>query len=805
MQLASPTIPVPVRAYLGCMRTLPRDLRLAAHSLLRKPGVTALAVVSLALSIGFSTAAFSVLDAVSLRDLPVARPSELAWISARTRENRADDLTFTEYRALAARSRLFSEIIAQDREAPRVRLPDRDDFPITSNASDNYFDALGVRAAFGDVFHRGRGQDATVVLSHRYWEQAFASDPAILGRSLEVRGVPLRIIGVLPPGFNGASRGIAVDLFVPSQTYYGIMHAANPDDLRYTEYELAGRLRPGVTLEQARIELDGILRQVERDGLAPGPDRHTTIESLAEGGLRSRIVSNAVFLAAIFLLILIAAANLANLRLVDNESHRRETGIRLALGAGRASLARGHLAETLLLAAGGTAAGLLLAAWLIRAAAALLYAGKRYVDFNIRLDARTFAFSSAALIAVALTGALIPLADAWKRRISPALSGTRVTGTSRWLAALVIVQMALVTGVTCSAGLLWRSLQNIAAIRPAMDPDRPLLLVRGFFAANGDPGAVASTVSTVPGVARVAWARRALLSGSGGGASVPVQMPGQPKLSFRYDQVSPNYFETTGAHILSGRGFTESDGPAATRVVMVNSAFVRRFLAGRDPIGVWVTTGGKPRQIVGVVEDGPTIHLREVIEPYLYFPFAQMPTGDITLFVETRRDPSALAAAVRAQIRAAGQGFTITDGLSMREHMRGARSSEQLASAVTGALAAVGLLLAAAGLFGVSLFAVSRRIPEFGVRVAMGATPANLASQVFREAAVHTALAIPLGWGLAFTARHALEKMLYGIAPDDPSTFFAASILVGAVGCAAALYPAIRASRIDPVTALRQD
>jgi predicted permease len=785
-----------------------RDLRMAVRALARKPGVTALAVASLGLAIGFSTAAFSILDAWSLRDLPVRKPRSLAWIYALTREQRPDDLSWVEYEALASRAHSFTAILAQDRRGPRVKLPDRDDFPITAGVSDNYFDLLGVTAVMGDVFHAGQGRDQTVVLSHRYWTQALASDPAIIGRSLAVGPGILKVIGVLPPGFTGANRGIAVDLFVPSQTFVGSIQMSTAN-AAWPEYELLGRLRPGVTPDQARSEANAILRQVDKDGRAPAPDRKAGVETFTQSSLAAKIESNAVLLGIVVLLLLIAGANLANLRLVDNERRRREDGIRLALGAGRGVLARQHFAETLLLSAAGTASGLLLAAWVVRAAPALLYAGQRFTDYNIRLDIRSFAFSSAALLLVAVIGTLIPWSDAWKRRLIPALQGSRTTGSSRWLTALVVSQMALVTGVTCSAGLLWRSLENVSAIRPAMDPDRRLLMVRGFWddshATDTRTQTLADRLSGLPGVERVAFARRALLSDSLGGATVGIEMSGQPKFQFRYNQISPNYLAATGARLLNGRPFGASDGPGAAPVVLVNSAFVRRFLSGREPLGTWVRVGGKDRQIVGIVEDGPTIHLREPLEPYLYFPFAQMPTNELTVFVESGKDPSLLADTVRSFIRGDTKAFTILDEITMRQHMRAARSDEQLASEVTGALAAVGLALAAAGLFGVSLFAVARRTPEFGVRVAMGATPSMLLRQVLREAGRRIAIAIPLGWALAFAGRHALQKLLYGVAPDDPWTFLLASILVGAVGCVAALHPAIRAARIDPMTALRHE
>ncbi len=787
---------------------LVRDFRTALRALARKPGVTALAVASLTLAIGFSTAAFSVLDAYSFRDLPVRQPKELQWIYVNTREHRPDGLSWREYEGLAARSRTFSEVVAQCRMGPAVKLPDRQDFPISAIVSDNYFDVLGVKAAKGAVFHTGKGQDGVVVLADRYWRQMLGGDPKIIGRSLEVgRGV-LRVSGVLPPGFAGASRGIAVDLFLPSQAWFGSVAGGNPD-ARDGEYETLGRLRPGASMGAARAELDGILRQLERDGLAAGPDRKVALEDFTDKNLLAKVKSYAIFLAAMVLLILIAAANLANLRLVDNEGRRRETAVRLALGAGTRNLAAQHFAEAILLGVAGTALGLMLASWLIRVAGAMLYAGKSYLDYGIALDRRTFGFSAGALAVVALVGAAIPLLDAWKRQIAPALQGSRIVGSSRWLSALVVTQMALVTAATCSAGLLWRSLQNVSAIRPAMDPDRKMLMVTGFWRLPAGQTTQRAEVlgaglTGLPGVEQVAWARRALLSGSGGGATVTAELTGQPKLRFRMNQVSPGYFAATGARIVSGRGFTAFDGPDATPVVMVNAAFVRRF-AGEHAVGEWITVAGKSRQIVGVVEDGPTIHLRETIEPYFYFPLAQLPAGNITGFIQTRQNPAELAALVRRTARSVDPGFTLLGITTMAQHMRGARSSELLAANVTGGLAAVGLLLAAAGLFGVTLFAVARRTPEFGVRVAMGATPGKVARQVLREAGVRIAIALPMGWALAYAGRTAMEKMLYGVTADDPRTFFAASLVVAAVGCAAALHPALRAARVDPMAALRHE
>jgi predicted permease len=789
------------------MGSLFRDVRLGFRTLFRKPGLALLAIASLGLAIGFSSAAFSILDAYGLRELAVRDPRSLAWIYAIGREQRPDQISWIEYQALVTRSRLFSGFLAQDRQGPRVRLPDRDDFPITSGVSDNFFDLLGVRAARGDVFHSGDASDSVVVITDHYWQTTLRADPAIIGRTLPVGSTMLRIIGVLPPGFAGPNRGLRVDLFVPPRTMFGPLKMSRAEAVHGTDFELLGRLRPGVTDEQARAELTAILHQVEAEGRAPAPERKAALEDFTERSLGAKLSSNAVLLAVAVLLVLIAAGNLANLRLVENEGRRQETGIRLALGAGRGALAQQHLAETALLGGFGLAAGIALAAFLLRLAPALFYGGRKYVDFGIHLDLRTFAFSCSALLLVVLIGGMVPLADSWKRSVLPSLAGARTTHASRWLGALVIAQMSLVTAGACSAGLLLRSLQNLSAIRPAMDPDRPILLAHGYWPTQGNRNArvesLGQRIAAAPGVENVAWARRVMLASSGGGAAVDVEMPNEPKYSFRYNQVNPSYFAVTGARVLSGRPFLPSDGPNATPVVMVNAAFVRRFLPNRQPLGQWVKVNGTDHQVVGVVEDGPSIHLREPMAPYLYFAFAQRPSTDVTFFIAAHRDPGGLADTLRPFIRRADADFTALSMVTLREHMRNSRGEEQLAATIAASLAAVGLLLAAAGLLGVTLYAVACRTREFGVRVAMGARPAHLARQVLRQAALRVIIALPLGWALAYAARHALESKLYGVAPDDLATLFLSSAVVAVVAAFAALEPAWRAAHTDPITALR--
>jgi hypothetical protein len=316
---------------------------------------------------------------------------------------------------------------------------------------------------------------------------------------------------------------------------------------------------------------------------------------------------------------------------------------------------------------------------------------------------------------------------------------------------------------------------------------------------------LASEMAALPGVERVAYARRAMLSGSGGGAVTSVELPGPSKHDLFFNQVSPGYFATTGARVLRGRAFNASDTGNATLVVLVNAEFARRFFAGREAVGQWIRAGGRERQIAGIVENGPSNWLKEAPAPFVYYPYAQRPSGEVTFFIETARDPAAMTASVRALVRKSGGALTVREILPYALHMRAARRTEELAATIGGGLAVLGLVLAAAGLFGVTAYAVSRRTREFGVRIALGATGRTLRRQVLEEAALQLAVAAPLGWALAWASRKYIVKYLYGVSATDPWILAAASAVVAGVAFAAALLPAQRAASVDPSITLRYE
>ena len=784
-----------------------RDLAISWRTLLRRPGAALLAIVSLSLAIGFSTAAFSVVDAYYWRSLPVEDPGRLAYAMARDSEGRISEINWAEFQAIAEQGEALAGIAVQDRRGPPVRLPDRLDFPISAGVSNNFFDVVGVQAAMGRVFHSKTAAEGQMVISDHYWRTAFAGDPAICGRTILVGGAALTVIGVLPPGFSGTQRGILVDLFVPEQVMFGALRLDSPAE-RSATFEPIVRLKPGAGLEAARRSMDQALRRVEAAGMAPGPERKALVIAFTKPYLKPEADLGDIFPWVAALVLTIAAANFANLRLVENQVRRRETGIRLALGAGRASLFRQHLTESLLVAGVATGFGFLVADWLLELAPAVLYSGQRYRDYFIRLDARAFAFGAGAMLLVAMAGALIPMRDAWKSGIVPALQAATAPSAPRWLAALVVLQIGLITAFTDSAGLLWRSLHNVAAIRPAMDPDRDMLLIHGSWTGSRDVmldriDGLAKDLSAVPGVVQAAYGRRVMMAGSGGGQRVAFDRPGQPPLTFRFNQVSPNYFAATGARILKGRAFSGADGPDATPVVMVGAAFAQEFFPNGDALNGWVRIDGKARQIVGIVEDGPANDLKEDIEPFLYFPFAQRPSLDFTFFLHTGMDAGRVIAPARERIQKSDSAFLPVDFLTLAQHLRAQRQEEELAADVSGGLALLGIVLAAAGLFGVILSAVRRRLREFGIRVALGATPGTLSRQVLREALRLAAAGVALGGVLCIAFLRLLRTYLYGVKPGSALTFVLAAMAVTLVALLAAAVPARRAAQADPIEALR--
>ncbi len=801
------------------MRTFLQDLRYGIRLLLKSPGFTAVAVASLALGIGVNSAVFSVVDGMFLRPLAVEKPEQLVWIYSRTPESRGLSTSYVEYLDLRDQSDVFSGLVAQSRRGSMLRVNDETEMVLTTVVSANYFSALGVGAALGRTFSpeldSSPEKEPVVILSHSLWQRRFGSDSQMVGKSIQLGDRNCTVVGVMPRSFRGLERIVSTEIWMPATSWVALL-PGNRSELERREvrvFNVLGRLRTGATPEQAQAQLDTIARRLEQS--YPATNKGRRLSAVPEARLAAdRFRSSILLLSIVSLVLLIACANVATLLLAQGESRRREIGVRLALGAGRLRLLRQLLTESLLLSLLGGALGLLLASWLLDLAPALLPPGPLRIE--VRLDQRVGIFTLAASLVTALLFGLAPALQASKTDVAPVLKGEapgrRSPRLSLWN-VLSVGQIALATVLVSGSGLLLRSFLYSQSIDPGFDTRKNMLVVmlgtpqraRALFQELGE------RVAALPGVTRITYARRLLLAGLGGGATRNVSIPGielpggRDAIEIKYNQVADNYFATMGTRLVRGRGIDRRDGPDSLKVVLINEAMVRQFWPTEDPIGRWLRVGRVEYQIVGIVEDGRIIHVHDAPEPFLYFSYAQMPSGEGTLLVETAGDPALLADAVKREMRSVDPKIAIFSMMTMKQHMAMALYTDWIPAAISAGLALLGMLLAAIGLYGVMSYAVNRRTHEFGVRLAMGAERRDVLSLVMRQGLKLALVGVPIGLAGAWAAGRAMSSFIFGVSPGDPLTLAASSVLVVAVALLATQGPARRATKVDPLVALRQE
>ncbi len=801
------------------MRTFLQDLRYGIRLLLKSPGFTTVAVASLALGIGVNSAVFSVVDGMFLRPLAVEKPEQLVWIYSRSPESRGLSTSYVEYLDLRDQTDAFSGLVAQSRRGSMLRVNDETEMVLTTVVSANYFSALGVRAALGRTFSSeldsSPAKDPVAILSYSLWQRRFGNDPQIVGKSIQLSERNCTVVGVMPRSFRGLERMVPPEIWL-STTGWVAINPGNRPELERREvrvFNVLGRLRPGATPEQAQAQLDTIAGRLEQS--YPATNKGRRLSAVSEARLAAdRFRSSLLLLSIVSLVLLIACANVATLLLAQGESRRREIGVRLALGAGRLRLLRQLLTESLLLSLLGAALGWLLASWLLDLAPALLPPGPLRID--VRLDQRVGIFTLVASLVTALLFGLAPALQASKIDVAPVLkgeaTGRRSPRFSLWN-VLSVGQIALATVLVSGSGLLLRSFLYSQSIDPGFDTKKNMLVVmlgtpqraRALFQELGE------RVAALPGVTRTTYARRLLLAGSGGGAvkevSIPgVELPGgREAVEIKYNQVADNYFATMGTRLVRGRSIDRRDGPDSLKVVVINEAMTRQFWPTEDPIGRWLRVGRVEYQIVGIVEDGRIIHVHDAPEPFLYFSFAQMPSGEGTLLVETAGDPALLADAVKREMRSVDPKIAIFSMMTMKQHMAMALYADWIPAAISSGLAVLGMLLAAIGLYGVMSYAVSRRTHEFGIRLAMGAEGRDVLRLVMRQGLKLALVGIPIGLAGALAASRAMSSFIFGISPGDPLTLGASSLVVIAVALLATQAPARRATKVDPLVALRQE
>lgn len=800
--------------------SLLNDLRHGTRVLRGRPVLTAVAGGSIALGIGVGTALFSVADALVLRPLAVAEPGRLVEVFTRSASGHREGLSWPEAREIAAQAPSLAALAVFDRRGTTLRHGDELELLLLQAVSDGYFGALGVRAAIGRVIEAGaeRGLAApAVVISDRLWRSRFGADPSLVGRSIQLNDRPFTVIGVLPPGFRGLERGLVNDVWISLDSwsrFYG--GPASLDQREARHFDVVARLRPGAGLAQATSDL--ALLGSRWATAFPEASRGRTLHAQRAAEVAGRADPLALLLGAGVLLVLaIAAANASTLLVGLADARRTEMGLRQALGASRARIVRQVLAESALLAVSGAAAGLVLAEALVRVAPSLLPPSEIATDYGVGLDHRALAVAVVLAVLATLVGGVVPALRASRIAIAPSLRVTAEAPTPRRLTALptalVALQVALAVVSLNTAGLLLGSFAATRSASRGFDSERNVLVLQIAMGDEvGDLGRWSSALESLreralglPGARNATYVRRLPMAGYGGGAKLPVGLPGGDGTTrdVRYNQVGPGYAETLGPRVRAGRFFAPREHSKTSPVVVVSESFARAFLGAGPAVGRHVLVAGEDHEVVGVVEDAPVLRLHEAPEPFVYLTYARRPSSDVAFLVEMAGDPAGLAPAARALVRETSPGAAVLATTTLRRHMAEARHEDWMLAVLGTGLSTLGVLLALAGLYAAVSLLAARRTREFGVRLSLGARPADVLGLVLRQGLALALAGAVVGLAGALVAAGLVRGFLHGVSPLDPRILAASAAAAVLMGLLASAVPARRALRTDPASVLR--
>jgi putative ABC transport system permease protein len=825
---------------------LGQDLRYAGRLLRRQPGFAAVAVLSLAIGIGANAAIFTMIDAVRLRTLPVARPEELAEITtvsldgARgTFSHWRPSLTNPIWEQIRDRQNAFSGTLAFG--SATFNLADGGEAQPAEGlwVSGGFFDVLGVAPAAGRLFTPAddrRGCAARAVISHRFWQRHFNLDRSVVGRTLRLDSRDVEILGVAAPGFSGLEVGRTFDVAVPICAEPALTGGPTRLDSG-TDWWLIvmGRLAPGVTIDQASARLGGLSPGIFKETLAANYPAVSVPKYLAMtlralpaatgiSSLREQYESPLLLLFALAaVVLLVACANLANLLLARANARQREIAVRLGLGASRRRIVRQLMTESVVLAVLGAAVGLVLARVLGDALVALVDGNQNTIVIALGLNWRVLGFTIGLAAATCLLFGLAPAIRATRDGAGAAIpvSGRGVVGVRHAAGTgrvLVVVQVALSLALVVSALLFTRTLRNLATVDPGFARSGVLMTAVDFRRLQLPPAqrtaykaTVLERLRAIPGVAGAATTSITPVSGDAWGNDVTVARPSGPKtVGTRLNRVSDRYFATTGTPLVAGRDFDQRDTMSSTRVAIVNQAFARGLLEGGAAVGSHFSVEPTPTQprteyeIVGVAADAKYLNLREVVEPVAYFPASQDPRPSSWMLAEVRStiDPSALSSAIVQSVRELNPNVGLSFELLERD-IDHTLLRERLMATLSVFFGSIAAGLAIIGLYAVIAYGVMRRRNEIGVRMALGASGADVARMVLGEAGVLIAIGLAAGLALSLSAAGAAGTLLFGLSPRDPASMTVAAVLLGGVALAASYLPARAASRIEPTVALR--
>lgn len=821
------------------MSELWRDFLYSARSLARTPGLTAVAILMLALGIGANAAIFSILDPLLLRKLPVQNPDSLVflgnaglWNAARSVDyDTAITSELIAYRHYREENRVFSDVLFfTGTEEYNLTRGDEASSVSGETVSANYFSMLGVRPYLGRLIGTQDGNGTTAspvaVLSYAYWQRAFASNQEVIGLTISLENTgwsfdPLqshiyRIIGVAPLSFSGVEVGRNPDLYLP---------APNSGDSP-AFVTIVARLKPGISLAQARASLAPVYQETVRDSKLPAVEKQhdmagLAIEPIAHGLSRVRDkfgLAAQIAMALVGLVLLIACVNVANLLLARGISRRRELTVRMALGAGRWRLIRQMLAEAALLGSGGAIAGLFAANWTTKSLVAALSTKQLPVQLDATLDAHVFAFAAAVLAVTVLLCGLIPAISVTRGDLTCDLkvsgaNAVNAAARSRLGNLLLAAQVTISAIVLVAAGLLLHSLFNLETYDLGFDADQVLAVtLSGKAASPALYDQLLDRAKHLPGVRAAAYS--ALLPLHGEVLGINISVPGYTSRSAAethafFNDVSPGYFGAMRIPLLAGRDFMPQDAAAQPpRVVIINRAMAQYYFAGRDPIGQELALAeGVPRpplRIIGVVADSVYFGIREKPTDVFYLPYGRA-TARTSLVLRASENPAALAGAASGLVHSLDRSVKIESIETMRHQVNESLHEDRLIGLLCGVFAALALALTCIGIYGVLSFQVARRTNEIGIRMAVGARRRDILALVMLRGIQILFAGLAVGFVGAFVVTRAMAHMLFGVSPSDFLTYATVGLVLLLATLAAIYFPARRAMRVDPMVALRYE
>jgi predicted permease len=809
-----------------------RDLRFALRLLLKNPGFTSVAVLSLALGIGANTTVFCWIQTMLLRPIPgVARPEQIVVLTTTHGATQWDTVSLPDLKDYAGLTNVFAGVIGSQITPACLTVNGKPEWIFGQITTANYFAMLGVKPLLGRTFIAEEdlkpGGAPVLVLSEGFWRRRFASDPGILGRTVELNRHSFTIVGVLPAAFRGTMSGLNFDFWAPLVMHEQVANFGSLTERGDHWLHTQARLQPGVTRAQAQTAVDLLARQLEQ--AYPGTNREIGLRVLplwkAPYGGQSLLLPVLRILLAVSLgVLLIVAANVANLLLARATSRQKEVAIRLAMGAGRARLIRQLLTESLVLALLGGAAGVVLANWATELFEAFLPTTHLPIGYTFKLDGQILGFTLLLTLGTGMFFGLAPAFQAARTNLNDTLKeGGRTSGAGlphhRLRSVLVIAEVALALLLLVGAGLCIKGSQKARRIDLGFNPQGVLVAglrigMHGYTEeqALGFYRQLRERLTALPGVKAVGLASWLPLGFEGGG-SMYVDVEGYDRrpnedVSTPFSIVSPGYFDLMRITLLEGRDFTEQDDAKAPGAAIINETMAKRFWPGQNPVGrkfsVW--GGRKQLTVVGIVKAGKYRSLNERPQGFFYLSY-QQGVWDMNLGVGIRVEgsPLAYAAALRREIHALDPGVEVWALLTMVDYIQAAFLAQRITATLLIGLGLVALVLTAMGIYGVMAYVVSQRTHEIGVRMALGAQTGDVLRLVVGQGMLLTLIGMALGLAGAFAVTHLLSNFLYGVSRFDPTTFTGVATVLVAVTFVACFVPARNATKIDPMLALRYE